>query len=263
MHRPLTSIYELCVDDAMVPKGSGFLKFNSSLINDPAYNIGITDLISDFFDTNSFYNIQLEWELLKYEIKKFSIEYSKKTVKQKRLHKETLEKNLDSLKNANVDPENDEYKTTLEALEKRYHDIAIGIRIRSTCNWYELGEKSNKYFLNLEKRNAKASTITKLTDNDKVVTNHKEVLTDIEKYYTNLFTNNNKNTNTTCRSFLEILETPRLTEEDQIALSDHITINELHNTLLQMADEKSPGNDGLTCEFYKHFWEQIKQPYYD
>ena len=103
----------------------------------------------------------------------------------------------------------------------------------------------------------------KLTDNDKVVTNHKGVLSDIEKYYKDLFTNKNKNTNTTCRSFLETIETPRLTQEDQTALSEYITIDELHNTLLQMADKKSPGNDGLTCEFYKHFWDKIKQPYYD
>jgi hypothetical protein len=35
-------------------------------------------------------------------------------------------------------------------------------------------------------------------------------------------------------------------------------MDELYATLQEMADNKSPGNDGLTCEFYKHFWNEIK-----
>ena len=68
---------------------------------------------------------------------------------------------LEHLKNTNVNEENPQYKKLHEDLEKIYDEIATGIRIRSKCNWYELGGKSNKYFLNLEKKNAKTSTITK------------------------------------------------------------------------------------------------------
>ena len=68
------------------------------------------------------------------------------------MHKETLEEKLESLKNANVSQNNVEYKITLDELEQSYNEIATGIRIRSKCNWYELGEKSNKFFLNLEKK---------------------------------------------------------------------------------------------------------------
>ena len=32
-----------------------------------------------------------------------------------------------------------------------YEEINNGIKIGSRCNWYELGEKSNKYLMNLEK----------------------------------------------------------------------------------------------------------------
>ena len=41
-------------------------------------------------------------------------------------------------------------KSDLEAL---YNYITEGIIMRSKSNWYEFGEKSSKYFLNLEKRN--------------------------------------------------------------------------------------------------------------
>ena len=36
-------------------------------------------------------------------------------------------------------------------IDKIYQEKTNGIRIRSKCNWYEHGEKSSKFFLNLEK----------------------------------------------------------------------------------------------------------------
>ena len=32
-----------------------------------------------------------------------------------------------------------------------YNEISNGIKIRSKCDWYEFGEKSNKFFLNYRK----------------------------------------------------------------------------------------------------------------
>ena len=37
-------------------------------------------------------------------------------------------------------------------LELIYERIAEGDKIRSKCHWYEEGEKSTKFFLNLEKK---------------------------------------------------------------------------------------------------------------
>ena len=38
---------------------------------------------------------------------------------------------------------------------------ANGIKIRNRCNWYELGEKSNRFFLSLEKYRTSHNTIRK------------------------------------------------------------------------------------------------------
>ena len=46
---------------------------------------------------------------------------------------------------------NPEYTETDEKLDKIYQEKANGVRIGSKCNWYEHGEKSSKFFLNLEK----------------------------------------------------------------------------------------------------------------
>ena len=39
-----------------------------------------------------------------------------------------------------------------------------------------------------------------------------------------------------------------------------LTIDKLKESLLSMENDKSPGNDGLTKEFYEAFWDDISQP---
>ena len=39
-----------------------------------------------------------------------------------------------------------------QGLDEIFANIAEGTRIRSRCQWYKKGEKSNKLFLNLEKK---------------------------------------------------------------------------------------------------------------
>ena len=72
-----------------------------------------------------------------------------------------LEKKLKLLESQlNYNEAKDEYNVCKENLNVIYDEIANGIKIRSRCNWYELGEKSNKFFLNLEKYRATHNTIS-------------------------------------------------------------------------------------------------------
>ena len=38
-------------------------------------------------------------------------------------------------------------------LELIYEKVAEGVKVRRKCQWYEEGERSTKFFLNLEKKN--------------------------------------------------------------------------------------------------------------
>ena len=72
--------------------------------------------------------------------------------------------------------------------DRQYEFIAQGVIIRSRANWYEYGEKSNKYFLNLENSRKKKSCIRKLnTENDKTTSKRKEILNEIQSFYANLY----------------------------------------------------------------------------
>ena len=49
-------------------------------------------------------------------------------------------------------------------------------------------------------------------------------------------------------------ELPQLSPEDQDTLSLEITLDELNADVSQMASGKAPRIDGLSSDFFKHFW---------
>ena len=87
----------------------------------------------------------MKWEFLKYEIHKFTISFSKNKTKSMR-EKLNLVKKQNLLEGKlNCNEAKDEYNVCKENLNVVYDEIANGIKIRSRCNWYKLGEKSNKF----------------------------------------------------------------------------------------------------------------------
>ena len=61
-------------------------------------------------------------------------------------------------------------------------------------------------------------------------------------------------------TYLNIILFPKLTKEKSKTLDGGIIENELYIALQSMENNKSPGNDGLTKEFYITFWNEIKKP---
>ena len=79
-------------------RGKGFWKFNSYLSKDQNYIIEIKKLIRNFHNENeSLFYCKLKWELLKYEVTKFTIYYTKHFAKEKRQQRTNLENQLKKL----------------------------------------------------------------------------------------------------------------------------------------------------------------------
>ena len=111
-------------------------------------------LITKINTSNEFLeDAQMKRDFLKYEIRKFMIDYSKTAAKIRKQHQIDLEQKLKNLKKNVTSEKNrklyNHYKNKLDAI---YDHIVDDIRIRSKCEWYKHGEKSPKFFLNLEKK---------------------------------------------------------------------------------------------------------------
>ena len=63
-----------------------------------------------------------------------------------------------------------------------------------------------------------------------------------------------------CKTYLKGFSFPKFTKEKYETLDGRITEKELLIALQSMENNKSPGNDGLTKEFYITFWNEVKVP---
>lgn len=74
------------------------------------------------------------------------------------------------------------------------------------------------------------------------------------RYFLNLFRTSNPH------SFEEFFEEfiPKVTESMNMDLIKEVTLEEIKIAVFSINSEKAPGHDGMTCFFYKKFWEVIK-----
>ena len=118
-----------------------------------------------------------------------------------------------------------------------------------------------KYFLHLEKRNFLRKKISKLKLSNGEETDDAETILEEEKtFYKNLYSTRNVNPNDSEFDifFNNNLLTP-LNEEQSKKCEGVLTEQECYQALKHMDNGKSPGSDGFTCEFYKFFWDYVKQ----
>ena len=245
-------------------RGKGLWKFNSSLITNNNYVDQMKNHINatlKCLDEENIIDEQLRWEYLKYEIRKFTVQFSKENAKKMKLERVCLEnriKHLESdLKNQNGNEEYDECKNKLEQI---YQEKVDGIRIRSKCDWYEYGEKSSKFFLNLEKNRATQNHIRTILSNEKEVDDQKEINNELYSFYKTLFSQKKQFPKHNFESYLNQITIPKLTKERLQECEGEITEAELFKALQSMENNKTPGNDGLTKEFYVTFWMDVKIP---
>ena len=138
-----------------------------------------------------------------------------------------------------------------------------GAFIRSKSKWCEKGEKCNRFFLNLENQRQCNNVIKEVkNENGRTIKNDVEILKEISKYYENLFSSKTVENNINMEEYLSSLKiSDKLTEKDKLFCDKAITEDELQTAISKLHTGKSPSLDGLTPEFYKHFWPILKQPF--
>ena len=157
-------------------KGKDLWIFNSFLTLNKEFVEKMKEHIStclNLLEKENMPDDQVRWEYLKYEVRKFSIKFSKAQAKKLRLERILLEKKLKNLE-SNMN-NHEEYNDCKTQLEQTYKIKANGIKIRSKCEWYEHREKSSKFFLNLEKSRAIQGQVRTVIYNDKETNDETEI----------------------------------------------------------------------------------------
>ena len=249
-------------NESELPRGPGFCKFNNSLLSDTNYVDLLTFKIPMFAKKHEQVNDKgLYWEMIKMEIRAFTIAFSKKKAKRKRDEESILLSEMMRLQTNLQASYSDSLKTELERIKSKLSKIAgiktRGTIVRSRARWYEHGERNSKYFYNLEKRNQKKKHITSLVNNDgDKITSPKDILEEEERFFKGIYTSRNMDPN--CPTFNEFFETENaLSEEIAKTCEGVMSIHECELALKTMENNKTPGTDGLTPEFYRYFWNLL------
>ena len=122
-------------------KGPGFWKFNKSLLNDPVFAENTKNLMRNLVQSQrGSVHKQINLELMKYEIRKFSIKFSKAKAKDRRKTQTDLEASLKIIEQTPNFFQTDEYIIKKAQLDELYDDQVEGARIRSKCKDYNLGK---------------------------------------------------------------------------------------------------------------------------
>ena len=96
-------------------------------------------------DLNEIRDYHIRWEYIKFEMRQFSIIFSKNLSKFLNAERDILEKELMNFKKSGSSYfDNEDYLACKTKLDKIYDKKVEGLRIRSKCDWYEKGEKSTK-----------------------------------------------------------------------------------------------------------------------
>ena len=113
--------------------------------------------------------------------------------------------------------------------------------------------------MNLEKRNYNVKHIKKLIIGQNTITDPIAILTEQKNYFNNLYASKQKldGIADTESKFLENPAIPKLTEDQKKLCDQKLHAYDYGNALKKLANNKSPGSDGLTTNFYKFFWPDI------
>ena len=110
------------------------------------------------------------------------------------------------------------------------------IKTRSKCNWYKHGDKSTVFSVKLDKHRTIQSQI------HFVIINHDEIT---------LFSCKLQIQTKEIETYLENIHLPKLTNEQTLGCEGITSEDGVFRSLKSMNNNKSPGNDGLSKEFYE------------
>ena len=259
-------------------RGRGYWKFNNSLLKDHTYIQIVKDTISDVkqtYATNNNDNLdnqqseyginsQLFLETLLLMIRGNTIKYSSFKKKQQHQQEIQLEQEIKIIEdevNANFIDMSDEILDNLETKKTMLYDIQKdkieGMMLRSRSRYEDLGEKPTQFVFNLEKRNYTSKVIHKLVNEDgEEFTKTPDILNCQTSFYKDLYKEVNLENDVSINSILGENEN-KLSDKDSKELEGEILYSELGFALNNMKNNKSPGLDGFTVEFFNFFWTDI------
>ena len=254
-------------------KGTGYWRFDKTLLHDSTYVLKIKECITETVQDNPNTEDDLLFDIMKCNFRHTSMQYmGEKRHKDKKLI-EDIEGHITQLQYQLTNKPPDEIIPQITKLTSELNSIydtkVKQEMLNNRTAFYEDYEKNNKFFYGQGKQHYTINTIQELElDNGTIIDKTTDILHEQKKFYEKLYSSKILNTNTLHELeyekefFPQSHDIPKLSDKDKNKLQQPITQKEMLTALKGMQNEKSPGIDGLPTEFYKFFWKDIKDYLY-
>ena len=196
------------------------------------------------------------------QIRGIIIEFAKKKKRQEHQREKESNKQITNLeKNNEVD-----IQQKIEQLEVLNIELALirderikGAQIRARSIKLNEGEKPSSYFLSLEKANYINKTMLEIHDlKDNLIKDRKGILKAQKDFYQKLYTEGNSTALDQSPLHWVTQYIQRISDVTKDKLEEDINMTELENVLYKMKNNKAPGPDGYSYEFFfKYFGKKL------
>ena len=229
-------------------RGRGAWKFPNHLLEDNDFGHELYHYLINLRTKPDSTNISEWWDDLKFVAKHVSSEWCKMRKRADDSHYSELcseyrqyeaEKNLIEM---------DRVKDILNSLEK---ERAKGAQIRSKAVILDSHEEPSSYFAKKEINQGKKKIIEEVEVDGVLKKKQQEIVQAFTDFYTQLYTAEDVEELT--EEYLTDL--PRIENNSDRNLGEPISLEEIEAALNQIENNKSPGPDGLTKEFYAKYFK--------
>ena len=257
-----TAVY-MSVSTNKNARGAGYWKLNNSLLESELNRTKIAkkiceikkDIVSRATSANH------TWTLFKKRISEYLKHLSRSIASDRKIAISNLSEKLNDLENQMPLDESTMhlYLDTKSDLEELQMTRAKGLIFRSKARWQELGEKTTKYFFNLEKCRSNQKTCSRIVNEDgNLLENDIDILQEQHRYYQMLY-----DADSSVKFDIENRNGIKITAEEKSYCEQQLTFEEVFSAITSLKHNKTPGPDGLTVEFYVHMWPHIKDIFMD
>lgn len=200
------------------------------------------------------------WDTLKAYLRGVPIQQVAKFNKEAKIWEERIRREVIEAENNYVtDPSSEREKIWLDKQQDYKITIMRKVETRQLFlrqSSFAEGESVGKMLAQLVKSNSPPSSISAIrSPGGEILSDTTKILQIFRDYYKNLYSAQKVGVEGIMEDFLGNLEIPTITQEEREELESPITLVELQQAVTSMANQKSPGPDGLPTEAYTYYGE--------
>ena len=263
-HSAITLQFSLSDND----RGKGFFRIPNFVLRDPSYCRLVRNCIAVTLNENVGADDALLWDVVKSQIRGTTIHFLADSKRYKKCRIEAVEQEISEATLQRDMAESSDmiahYSAKVKFLQIELDDIFMAINIRdkefrAAQKFYDT-ERSTKYYFHSFGYQNQSIKLLREGPNT-VVSSDKEILSVCHRFYDSLYrqeTGYALSSPVLHWNYLQNIPCNRINDIDHQLLSAPISCEELYDSLKAMSVQKSLGEDGLTVEFYRAFWSEVK-----